>query len=88
MKMLAGSIKTRRYFDIPMEDVQPVQLSQPLYDLHEDAPNLLLAYVRPLLLVLDDLVPEIALAGELHDDAGWGLGYQRDLVGSSKKASL
>jgi hypothetical protein len=67
--MLAGSIITKYYFDIPMENVQSVQLSQSLYYLNKDAPNLLLANVSPLLLVFNDLVTEIALACVLHNDA-------------------
>lgn len=53
-----------------MEDVQSVQLAQSFYYLHEDTPNLLLWNMSAFLLVFDDFVTEVALAGVFHDDAG------------------
>ena len=63
-----------------MEDVQSMQFPESLHDLREDAPNLLLACMRALLLVLDDFVAEVAFARVFHDDAAWGGRYQSDLV--------
>lgn len=67
--MLAGSIITKYYFDISMENVQSVQLSQPLHDLHKDTPNFLFTNVSALFLMFDDLVTEVTLASVLHNDA-------------------
>jgi hypothetical protein len=52
-----------------MEDVQTVQFCQPLHNLHEDVPDLLLPSTRALLLVLDDLVAEVTLSCILHNNA-------------------
>lgn len=57
------------WLDIPMEDVQSMQFSESLHDLRKDAPDLLLSRMGALLLVLDDLVAEVAFAGVFHNDA-------------------
>lgn len=52
-----------------MEDVQSMQLAESLHNLRKDAPDLLLSRMSALLLVLDDLVAEVAFAGIFHNDA-------------------
>lgn len=71
-----------------MEDVQSVQFSESLHDLHENTPYFLLGKVCPFFLMLDDLVAEISLTGILHNDAWLVKIYHKDLVDSSMKASL
>lgn len=46
-----------------------MQFPKPLHDLRKDTPNLLLASMRTLLLVLDNFMAEVALARVFHNDA-------------------
>ena len=54
--------------------------------LDEDAPDFVFVEEFLLLLVVDDLLVEVSVVGELHDDAGWGGQYHRFLL--SRKTSL
>ena len=50
-----------------MEDIEFVKGSQPYDDLDEDGPDLGLGEVGVVLLVLADLLEEVAIVRELHD---------------------
>jgi hypothetical protein len=69
-----------------MEDVVGVQPSEPEEHLDEHVPDLLLSEEQFGFLVLDDLLVQVAIVSELHDDAELVGGYQRFLP--SRKTSL
>jgi hypothetical protein len=66
-----------------VQDLEVMEGSKALDDLQEDVPDLLLLELAPLLLVLEDLLEQVAAVCVLHDDAGWDGEYQRDLVAAS-----
>lgn len=69
-----------------MEDVEVVQCLQSQHCLDEDAPDLALLEQFLPLLVLHDLLIQIPIVGELHDDAAYAHPYHRFLP--SRKTSL
>jgi hypothetical protein len=54
--------------------------------LNEYAPDFVFFEEFLLLLVVDDLLVEVSVVGELHDDAAWGDRYHRFLL--SRNTSL
>lgn len=68
MKTLAGSVNIDKYFDISVENIQSMQLVKPLYYLNQHFPYLCFSETRALLLVFNNFVVEVSLAGEFHDD--------------------
>ena len=68
MKTLAGSVNIDKYFDISVENIQSMQLVKPLYYLNQHFPYLSFSETRALLLMFNNFVVEVSLAGEFHDD--------------------
>lgn len=54
-----------------MENVRVVQGFQTFYNLDENAPNVVLAEVRLLLLMSSDLLKEVSIVCVFHYDADW-----------------
>ena len=76
----------RWYLEVAVEDVEVVQLLESDDRLDQHAPDLAFLEVFLLLFALNDLLVEVSVVGELHDDAGWVRLYHRFLP--SRKASL
>lgn len=71
-----------------MLDVEPVQHLEPLHNLDEHPPDLILGELLVVLGQIGDFLEEIPLAGELHDDSELWMAYMRESLASSMKASL
>jgi hypothetical protein len=71
------------YFDVAVENLEIVEGSQSLHNLHKDVPDLFLFELAPLFLVLEDLLQQISSVGVFHDDTEYRVSYHRDLVAAS-----
>lgn len=69
-----------------MEDVKVVEGLESQHGLDEHAPDLALLEQLLPLLVLDDLLVEVAIICEFHHDAAWPIPYHKFLP--SRKTSL
>lgn len=69
-----------------MKDIKVMKFLKPQRNLNERPPDRLLVEHGFLLLVLNDLLVEIAIVGELHDDAACRHPYHSEF--DSMKACL
>ena len=63
-----------------MENIEVMQFLETKSDLNESSPNFIFGESWFLLLLDDDLLIEVSIIGEIHDDAVWEGVYQRELA--------
>lgn len=81
-----SDIAGKFYFDVPVQNFEIVKFFEPSKGVDDDIPDEILIEVLSFLFVLRNLVVEVSIVCELHDNARCRQIYHRLLP--SRKASL